>query len=256
MLWKDLDPDDSFLATLAKAGLPPRTGTDIAKRKWGTAFANACAIMFADAIRAHSEFRDLEIRPRPDGSGTESLTGVGGGGKKKVDVIVSSLSTGLQVALSLKAENFSGSEGTFGKNFLNRVYELQDEVRSIHDYQPRAFVVGVFMYPLEAAFDRGAPSTFARAVGELRSRTGRLDFSLPAQLNRLDWSIIGLYQATDASGGPKSGVVRYFGVETSPPLTGRPKVSTTMSLTQVVERIAREYARDPAKNMEYVEPEE
>jgi len=238
------------------AGDRPLAGDIHDKRNWGKHFADACAVMCADALRANSEFKKLEIRPLADGGGTESLTGVGGGGKKKVDVIASTLASGLQVAMSLKAENFPDSDGAFGKNLKNRMYELQDEVRSIHEYQPRAYVVGVLYLPLETCADRSTRSSLARSVGELRGRTGRLDFSLPTQLNRLDWSVIGLYVPESVEGGPRRGVVRYFDVmEQDPPKNGRPKLETTLSLDEVVDKISREYRQDPGETMSYAEPE-
>lgn len=255
--WRDLAPDSMLVRCLEYAGDRPLDGSIHDKRNWGKHFADACAVMFADALRENSEFRKLEIRPEADGTGTESLTGVGGGGQKKVDVIASTLASGLQVAISLKAENFPDSDGAFGKNLKNRMYELQDEVRAIHEYQPRAFVVGVLFLPVDSCNDRANRSSFARSVGELRSRSGRLDFSLPTQLNRLDWSLIGLYVPEDMDGGIRRGAVRYFdAIEEDPPFRGRPKVETTLSLEGVVERIANTYHQEPAATMNYAEPEE
>lgn len=242
-----------MLAALDAAGPRPTSGTS-EKRNWGTRFADACAVMFADRLRAASELARLEIRPNPDGSGRESLTGVGGRGRKKVDVIASTLSSGLQIALSLKAENFA-SDGTYGKNLLNRLYELQDEVRAIHEYQPRAYVVGVLFLPLDSTADRGSRSSFARAVAHLRARTGRLDFSLPTQLNRLDWSVIGLYVADDADPRFGRGAVRYFDVATAPPAFGRPRIETTIDLAGVIGRIVGDFQVDAGEVIEYVEPE-
>ena len=254
--WRDQDPVPGFVAALDKAGEQPDDG-HVEKRMWGKVFADACAVMFADALRAHVAFKKLEIRPESDGSGTEPLTGVAGGGKKKVDVIASTLSTGLQIALSLKAENFPDSEGSYGKNLLNRIYELQDEVRSIHDFQPRAFVVGIFFFPLDASTDRQKRSSFARSVAQLRARSGRIDFTLPSQLNRLDWAVIGLYVPKDLDGGPKRGVVRYFDVvNQAPPKNGRPQIATTLTIEKVVEHIATEYRRDSGEIMDYVDPED
>ena len=143
--WTALNADPAMVAALDAAG--PRPDEDVnAKRNWRTRFADARAVMFANKLRAERALSRLEIRPRSDGTGREPLTGVGGKGNKKVDVIASTLSSGLQIALSLKAENFSSS-ATYGKNLLNRLYELQDEARAIHEYQPRAYVVGVLFLP-------------------------------------------------------------------------------------------------------------
>jgi len=252
--WNDLEPDRRLVAALDAAGPRPTEGTTSDKRNWGKRFADACAVMFAIELRASQAFRSLEIRPNDDGTGVEALTGVGGRGQKKVDVIASSLASGLQVALSLKAENFA-HEGTYGKNLKNRLYELQDEVRAIHEYQPRAYVVGVFFLPLDAVSDRQRQSSFARTVGSLRARTGRLDFSLPTQLNRLDWSIVALYVPEGAAGGPPRGAVRYFDVTTDPPRVGRPKIETTMTLDEVVGRIAADYQTDAGQLVKWAKPE-
>lgn len=254
MRWRALPPDARMIKALDDAGVRPATGTT-AKRNWGTRFADACAVMFADALRTAPTFQHLEIRPNADGSGRESLTGVGGHGQKKVDVIASTLATGLQLAISLKAENFPSTEGTYGKNLLNRIYELQDEVRAIHEYQPRAYVVGVFFLPLESATDREEHSSFARAVANLRSRSGRIDFGLPTQLNKLDWSVVGLYVPKDERDGTRRGAVRYFDVFEPPPRVGRPKIASTITLEDVVKKIATDYRKEAGELVDYAEPE-
>lgn len=260
--WAALEPDAVMVTALDKAGQHQGGGDTNAKRNWGKRFADACAVGFASALRGSLKVPGIEIRPYDDGTGTESLTGVAGGSRKKVDVIASTLASGLQVAVSMKAENFPDQDGAFGKNLLNRIYELQDEVRAIHEYQPRAYVVGVFYLPLAATVDRGEKSTFARAVGILRGRTGRTDLSSPGQLNLLDSCIIGLYAPIDvpttslsASSIIRRGVCRYFDVAEDPPINGRPTIDRTLSLTQLAERIARDFDRDAAKTMDYSEPE-
>jgi hypothetical protein len=253
--WKDLEPDPRMIQTLDTAGAIPFDGSTSDKRNWGKRFADSCAVMFANELRPEPTFRSLEIRPFADGTGQESLTGVGGHGQKKVDVIASTLASGLQIALSLKAENFPDSTGNYGKNLKNRLYELQDEVRAIHEYQPRAYVVGVFFLPLDSTEDRAGRSSFTRAVANLRSRSDRTDFSLVTQWNKLDWSIIGLYVPEEADGGPLRGVVRYFDVMVAPPERGRPKVETTMAIEEVIAKIAKDYVEDAGELTEYAEPE-
>lgn len=252
--WNQLDPDPRFSSVLDAVGDMPHTGSTSDKRNWGKSFADACAVMFANELRSNATFSSLEIRPNADGTGKEALTGVGGRGQKKVDVIASSLAAGLQVALSLKAENFSHAE-TYGKNLTNRLYELQDEVRAIHEYQPRAYVVGVFFLPFATVSDRPVRSSFARTVAKLRARTGRIDFSLPTQLNRLDWSVVGIYVPHAVPQGPAKGVVRYFDVLSNPPRVGRPKVDTTMTIEDVVSKIAADFQKDAGEIIEWAEPE-
>ncbi|MEM1452293.1 MAG: hypothetical protein AAGI22_24515 [Planctomycetota bacterium] len=172
-------------------------------------------------------------------------------------MIAASLSAGLQLAVSLKAENFPDTEGKYGKNMLNRVYELQDEVRSIHEYQPRAFIVGLFYYPIDACIDRTTGrSSFARLVAELRSRTGRNDLLSPTQLNRLDRSVVGLYVPSDlARIDFQTGATRYFDVMEAPPEHGRPKVESTMSLAELAEQLDQEFDREASKQITYADPE-
>lgn len=251
MKWKDLDPDPRLLATLDAAGDRPADGSSHDKRNWGSRFADACAVMFADVVREHATFSNFEIRPNADGTGRESLTGVGGGKKKRVDVIVSTLASGLQVAISLKAENLSADD-RLGRNTLNRIYELQDEVRAIHEYQPRAFVVGVFLMPLQTATDKAQHSSFARCVAQLRARTGRTDYTSLGQINRLDWAVVGLY----VPDGEQRGVVRYFDVHQAPPRVGRPKLETTLTIDDVVRHVSDHYERDLGDKIDYAEPED
>ncbi len=252
--WKDLEPDEGMLWALDQAGERPETGSSL-KRNWGSRFADACAVLVANALRAQPTVGRLEIRPLADGTGRESLTGVAGHGMKKVDVIASTLASGLQVAVSLKAENFPSSEGNYGKNLTNRLYELQDEVRAIHEYQPRAYVVGIFYLPVQAAFDRQQMSSFARAVGKLRARTGRLDRVLSTQLNKLDLSLIGLYQADDDASGIPRGVVRYFDTLYPPPERGRPQLDTTLSLDDVAGWIEKQYREEGGEILDFADPE-
>jgi len=252
--WKDLPPDARLVAALNAAGPRPKSGTT-QKRNWGTRFADSCAVMFANALRDDSTFKRLQIRPNPDGTGREALTGVGGRGQKKVDVIASSLAAGLQVAISLKAENFRHGDQAYGKNLKNRLYELQDEVRAIHEYQPRAYVVGVFFLPLDATTDRPKRSSFSRAVANLRSRTGRVDFTLPTQLNRLDWAVVGLYVPESSPGGAQRGVVRYFDVLEAPPKIGRPTLDLTMPIGGVVSKISADYREEAGDLKAYSAPE-
>ncbi len=258
-LWKDVEPDPRLVEALdaADAGAPrPDNGSTDEKRNWGTRFADHCAVMVARELREVETFcRRFEIRPNPDGSGRESLTGVAGKGKKKVDVIVSSLASGLQVAISLKAENFPSKDGNYGKNITNRLYELQDEVRAIHEYQPRAYVAGLFFLPLPSVSDRTERSTFARTVANLRARSGRTDPLLLSQINKLDSAVVGLYVPKDI-GKIRRGVVRYFDASLPPPKVGRPRIPSTMSLDDLVAQIARHFEEDAGEIVEYADPEQ
>ena len=169
---------------------------------------------------------------------------------RKVDVVVSSIVSGLQLGFSLKGMNFRDGAGMqFDKNLTGRTYELQDEVSVIHRYQPAAFLVALYFMPIAATVDKrseSSTSSFARTITHLRARTGRIDPTLPSQMDRVDAAAIALYVPGDVETGglfdytddlPR-GVVRYFDVETDPPRRGRPRIDTTLDLAGLVDRIA------------------
>jgi hypothetical protein len=255
--WEDLKPDRAMLAALDAAGPRPINGDRADKNNWSNRFADQCAQIVADAVRKHTVFRRFEVRPNAQGKGKEALTFVAGGKRKKVDVIAATLASGLQLGVSLKGMNFRDQRGwQFDKNLTGRTYELQDEVRVIHGYQASAFMVGLAFLPLGSTDDKKsdrAPSSFARTVQHLRARTGRIDPTLPSQLDRLDMAAVSIYvpgdeEEFDSKGTllrykdpfPR-GVVRYFDVMDDPPLRGRPQVASTLDLSDLVDRIAERY---------------
>jgi hypothetical protein len=265
MAWWDLEPDAGMMPCLdaadghASAGAWDQLGTTAAKNRWGNVFADRCARMVADAIRDRRTFRHFVTKPDPDGGGVESLTGVGGSEGKKVDVLVSNLASGLQVAVSLKAENFPSSGGTFGKNLMNRLYELSDETRSIHSYQPRAVVVGLFFYPLHAAFDRAARSSLHRAVDKIGDRTGR-EPEVGSDYYRLDLGYVGLYAPSDMTTAEgrtiaRRGALRFVDVRRPVPRSGRPRSEETLSLSEVIDAVEHYYRRREEDREEDAQPE-
>ncbi len=188
---------------------------------------------------------------RPEGDGpAEPLTFAAGGQDKKVDVVVSSIVSGLQVGFSLKGMNFRDRKSHgFDHNLTGRTYELQDEVSVIHKYQPAANLVALYFMPIGAVDDKKtdrSASAFARTVKHLRARTGRLDPMLPSQMDRADFAAVALYSAADVEDVEEvhyeddfpRGVVRYFDVTENPPRRGRPKVATTLDLADFIDRIA------------------
>ena len=72
---------------------------------------------------------------------------------------------------------------------------------------------------------------------------------------KLDLSIIGLYVPENVEGVAAKEVVRYFDVQENPPSSGTPRVETTLSREETVERIATEYQIYTGKLTEFVEPE-
>ena len=194
------------------------TGDREDRQKWSNAFADACARMIARTVRSSPAFAKLNVLPDDEGN-AEPPTYVVGDNEKRVDVVVSSSITGLQLGISLKGMNFRDSKGwQFDKNLTGRTYELQDEVRLVHEYQPASFMVALYFLPVAATMDKKSDrslSSFARAVEHLRKRTGRLDPSLPSHYAKTDFSAVGLYVPGDREPEYKyedvfpRGIVRY-----------------------------------------------
>lgn len=258
VLWTDLVAEDGMLEALDTAGPRPLDGARAAKNNWSNRFADACAVMVANEVRENPEFGRFEVRPNSDGSGREALTFVGSGDQKRVDVLASTLASGLQLGVSLKGMNFQDRQsGNFDKNLTGRTYELQAEVSAIHGYQPEAFLVGLFFLPIGATGDkRTGASSFARTVSRLRSKTGRIDTSLPSQLVRCDAAAVALYSPGDPSDDVARGAVRFFDVLTDPPRRGRPRIETTLDLPELVAGWAEQRQRAAGSKIDYVEPEE
>ncbi len=270
--WKDLKPDLHMLAALDAAdSIVPRatavSGDRAPRHAWSNAFADACAKEVAAEFAVRKAFKKFTVLPKRDGT-SEPPTFVAGGKQKKLDVAVASGISGLQVAVSLKGMNFRDKQGhQFDKNLTGRTYELRDEVKIVHEYQPAAIMVALYFLPIGATCDKTsrAPSSFARTVLRLRSNTGRLDNTLPSQWDRADMGFVGLYVPGDEEkpSGSASyadelarGVVRYFDVNDPPPRRGRPVVKSTLDLEQMVERIEKRFrGEDQLDPAEWADPE-
>lgn len=225
------------------------------KRNWSNRFADGCAQIVADAVRAHPAFGKFEVRPNPDGSGKEALTFVAAKQTKRVDVIAATLATGLQLGISLKGLNFRDESSSYDHNLTGRTYELQDEVGVIHEYQPSSFVAALYFLPIQATHDKvKALTSFARTVAHLRARTGRVDPFLPSQLRRCDAAAVALYVPGVPGDLFSRGVVRYFDVAQDPPRRGRPRVETTLALGDWVDQLASAHANSEA-DIDWAEPE-
>lgn len=236
--WSNLDPEPGVVSALDHAGNRPEDGNQDRKRRWSERFADGCAVAIADQFR-QSALHYKKILPEDLSSGTEPLTPLGSGIKKRIDVTVTDPVLGLELGASLKGLNFRDrNSGNFDKNLTGRLYELGDEVRLVHDHLPRAFMTGVFFLPIDSTEDKArGNSSFANAVVKLRERTGRLDPTLMTQSSRCDLAFVGLYTTGyDANNYPK-GIVRFFNVEDPPPRRGRPKVGDTLTLGQMVTEI-------------------
>jgi len=212
-------------------------------------------------------FKKYRILPERGGS-SEPPTFVAGGKEKKLDVAVASPISGLQIGVSLKGMNFRDKgSGNFDKNLTGRTYELKDEVKVVHEYQPAAIMVALYFLPIGATGDKTerAASSFARTVLHLRSNTGRLDNTLPSQWDRVDMAFVGLYVPGDEEELAKGlvyrddmprGIVRYFDVKENPPRRGRPIIDTTLDLEGMVSRIEKRFkGEDQLDRAEWADPE-
>lgn len=262
MRWTDLTPENGVLAALRHAGTRP--GDDIQndkvqndKKNWSARFANGCAVAIADEFRKHKELRKKTVKPLSLESGTEPLTPLGAGVEKRIDVTVADAVLGLELGLSLKGLNFVDKGGNnYDKNLTGRVYEMGDELRVVHEHLPHAFMVGVFFLPLASCSDKKSnkgPSSFANAVVMLKSRTGRLDAALSAHASRCDAAYVALYTPT-REGDFQQGLARFFNVYGKPPMRGRPRVETTLSLQDMVDEVVAAATHRAA--IEWAPPEE
>jgi hypothetical protein len=248
--WSNLEPDPGMTAALDHAGGRPAPGASHNdKRNWSGRFAHRCAVSFAECFR-RADLPRKTIRPLSLADGTEPLTPLGSGTRKRIDVTIVDEILGLEIGVSLKGLNFRDEgNGNFDKNLTGRLYELGDEMRLVHEHLPHAFMAAVLLLPIEATLDKseGAKSSFAHAVEKLNERTGRLDPALAAHSARCDAGFVGLY--ADGTSSPfHRGVVRFFDVRSvgsfrpdapGPPRRGRPLVSETLSIQSVADTIVR-----------------
>jgi hypothetical protein len=206
------------------------------------------------------------VLPNEQGVGQETFTPLGYKKGKRIDVVVSGPLVGLQIGVSLKGLNFADdTSGNHDKNLTGRLYELRDEVSTVHDYLPRAFMAVVFFMPVAGCFDKAAaPSSFAHLVAELRARTGRLDSSVAAHAWRCDFAAVGLYvpgDPFDAEHALTTGATRYFplsdqqGGENWPPKRGLPMVETTLNLRELTSRLVAAAIEGTAASVRYASAE-
>jgi hypothetical protein len=212
------------------------------RKRWSERFANGSATMLANELRGHRVVsRRFRVAPLPDGTGQETFWPLGYRSGKRIDVVVAGELAGLQLGASLKGLNFRDDEGgNFDKNLTGRLYELADEMTTVHRHLPRAFMAGIFFVPIDACLDKGSgQSSFAHTVLELRRRSRR-EPADPSQLARCDFAAVGLY----APGGGASterrierGVVRFFPVDRPPPRRGLPLLGNTFTLADLADRL-------------------
>lgn len=236
------------------------------RKRWSERFATACATMLAAEVRSHPVIgRHHMVLPDEHGRGQETFTPLGHAKGKRIDVVVTGPLVGLQVGISLKGLNSADDQsGNHDKNLTGRLYELRDEVSTVHDHLPRAFMAALFFMPVAGCADKsGAPSSFAHLVAELRARTGRLDPSIAAQAWRCDYAAVGLYvpgDPRDRAAGLRRGVVRYFpvlidGTPNPPPRRGAPQLEATYDRPGVIDRVLDAVLTGSAVSPIYGDPE-
>jgi hypothetical protein len=284
--WSDLQPEAGMIAALDHADVETTRATIEAeaariaaagltkdqrkrereplrdmRKRWSERLANGSATMIADEIRGHRVItRRFRVAPLSDGSGQETFWPLGYRSGKRIDVVVAGELAGLQLGASLKGLNFRDDEGgNFDKNLTGRLYELADEMSTVHRHLPRAHMAGIFFMPADACFDKGpGQSSFAHAVLDLRRRSGR-DPADPAHLSRCDFAAVGVYSpggSTDAERNMDRGVVRFFAVDQAPPRRGLPTVENTLSLSELTDRMLGGAIAGTAASDEYGDAED
>lgn len=253
------------LIRLVSSGVTNLSPLQRMRKRWSEQFARACATMVANGLRAMPDIDSgYHITPDASGGNQEFFAPLGHKKGKRIDVVVSRELLGLQIGVSLKGLNFrDGGGGNFDKNLTGRLYELRDEVSTVHDYLPRAFMAGLFFVPAAGCFDKVVgPSSFANTVAQLRSRSGRLDPSVPAQNWKCDFAAVGLYgsgEPVEVQNGLPRGVVRYFaladadGIPTRPPRRGLPTLSSTLTLDELLRLLVSQALRGTAAGTSYAE---
>jgi hypothetical protein len=231
------------------------------RKRWSERLANGSATMIADEIRRHRVIsRRFRVAPLSDGSGQETFWPLGDRSGKRIDVVVAGELAGLQLGASLKGLNFRDDEGgNFDKNLTGRLYELADEMTTVHRHLPRAHMAGLFFLPVDACFDKGSgQSSFAHTVLDLRRRSGR-DPADPSHLSKCDFAAVGVYSPgglADAQRGIERGVVRFFPVDVPPPRRGLPPVEKTLDLVELADRILSGAIAGTAASDEYGDAED
>jgi len=224
------DSIQSLSDVLAAAG-PRPTPNSSGKGAYATRFANASAILVANALRPHFP----GIKPDPSGKGVESPSRAVRG-LKKLDVNYSTPQAGLGLGISLKSVHSRDKNPThrFHHNMKRNDEELRVEASGYHQRQPYAVLVAVLFLPVEACEDgdESKPSSFGKWVEYLWPLGGRDD---PHDaFDRFERVYVALYDPEDAA-------LEFFDVKTPPPRTGRP--AKTLSFDTFVDDVVEAYAR-------------
>ena len=205
--------------------------TQALKQNFSAKFSRSLAQYLADFLR----FEFKGIQPDQQGSGHESRMS-GARGSKRTDVRYSTPEIGLGFVISIKTTHFRDAKrGDFNHNETRFDAEFRVEAAEIHERSPFGVLIGLFVLPEISAmlYTEKQPSSFAKWVRRLRSRTGR---GGPEDRNELFERIfIGLYSP--------EGNIRFFDVIQRPPIRGMPAPETLLNLAQFIAEIIHEYRR-------------
>jgi hypothetical protein len=269
--WSMLAPDARLVSALDKADAIQtytscnEIGKVDDKRNWSNRFADGCAYLAAPIVRqglgSLGAPTDLVVLPTTGGSAEPPVV-LGEGSRKRIDVAVVHRLGGLRIDLSLKGLNFRDKRGDhFDKNLTGRTYEIEDELRQVRRLQPSAFVFAFYWMPLLGATDKtSGESSFARTLMHLRARVHRGAPGTARDPGRLDGAGVALYapMETVLPGGETvaRGVVRCANVHVDPPRRGRPRVTATGSLDELIHDWVRVYLEGVgAAAPDWAEPE-
>jgi hypothetical protein len=212
------------------------------KKNYSEVFSRALAQLLADLLRPTFP----GIQPDARGLGHESPT-TGARGSKKTDVRYSTPDIGLGFVISIKTTHFRDrknrqgriSFGDFNHNEIRFDAEFRAEAAEIHERNPFAVLIGVFILPEESTliFSRGNnPSSFAKWARRLRFRASR---EKPDDRNELFEKIfIGLYKRQER----ERGKINFFDVMGPPPIRGLP-IEGLITLEELITQIKAEFDR-------------
>lgn len=220
---------DVLDAARAAAGGTRPGPADKTKNRYATHFANAMAVLIANALRQ----RFPEIKPDPQGKGVESparaLHGL-----KKLDINFSTAQAGLGLGVSLKSVHVRDvkPKQRFHHNMKRNDEELRAEAAGYHQRQPYAVLVAVVVLPFEACEDAEAvrPSSFGTWVRYLWPLGNREDAQ--GDFDRFERVFVMLYD-------PETAELGFFDAKTPPPRRGRPPL--LLSLDAFAAEITRTY---------------
>lgn len=269
--WASLAPDPRLVHALDEAdagrgyGVAELSGSVDEKRNWSNRFADACARLAAPMVRqALGQLgapSDLIVLPTASGTAEPPVV-LGEGSRKRIDVAVVHRLGGLRIDLSFKGLNFRDRRGDhYDKNLTGRTYELENEVRQVRKLQPSAYIFGLYWMPIPGAFDKtNGESSYARTIVHLRSHLHRGAPGTARDPDRLDGAAVALYAPVNLElGGGESiprGAVRCGDALVDPPRRGRPQVSQTATLDEIVHGWVRIYLEGVgAAAPDWAEPE-